>query len=207
MVCIVIGLKTNTKSEILTIFADFDSAPDKHGDPLQHPIFLRLGDMKREHGGAMRKSLQAAITETEYRMACVSGIQFLGELPGSESFLADIAVKHDDDWYRSAAVEALEYLGEREVLRSIYDDVPATDRKHVGMALAFMDADAVGCYGPLVSQLIRGKHPGKRWDEAKDRLGEAKAFEIVALIRDHPQLPDSVRQAVRDVYLELRHGR
>lgn len=201
------ALKQDIKSKILNIFADLDQAPVRYGDAMQHPIFLRLGDMERDCGDAMREPLQEAISETKYRVAGVCGIQFLGVLPGSAPYLADIAVNHYDEWHRSAAVESLELLGEREILYSIYDRIPMNDREHAGKTLIFMDAELLGGYSPMVSRLLRGRHPGKRWDESKAKVGEAKSLEIVVMVRDHPQLPESVRPIVRDICLELSHGR
>ena len=200
------GLSIGMKASILNIFAEFDGAPSEYGDTWLHPIILRLDDMKREYGDAMREALQEAITETKHRMACTFGIRFLSELPDSAPFLADLAIKHSDDWYRSAAVGALRHMGARDVLRGIYDEVPAAGRDRIGRALATMDAAALGYYGPLTSLLVRGRHPGEYWDEAKAKTG-GRALETVALVRDHPQLPESVRQAAQGVYLELQHDR
>ena len=192
-------LNVNVKSEILAIFADLNHTRARHGDPMQHPVFLRLGDMEREHGGSMREPLQDAISETKYRAACVSGIHFLGELPGSSRFLADMAVNHDDDWYRSAAVESLEQLGEREMLRDVYDRAPTGDRERIGRTLVYMDAELLGDHGQLTSRLLRGMHPGKCLDEFRAKFGEARSLALVRMIRDHPQLPESVRPTVNDV--------
>lgn len=195
-----------TKSKILDVFASLDGKPAKYGDPMQHPIFLWLGNMEREHGDALRGPLHDAISETKHRDAAVLGIQFLGVIPGSTSYLVDVAVNHRDEWYRTAAVDALEVLGEREILRDVYDRVPASDRVRVGKALISMDVDAFGGYGPLTSQLIHGKHPGKRWDEAKSRLGEDKSLAVVTMICEHPQLPENIRSVVSGIRAELSHG-
>lgn len=196
-----------SKSEILAAFAELDGMPGRHGDPLQYPAYVWLCGMEREHGDALRESLQDAISETKHRDAAVSGIQFLGRMPGSTPYLTDIAVNHHDGWYRTAAVESLEWLGELEVLRGIHGAVPAGDREYVGKTIIFMDAELSGGYDPLVSMLLRGKHPGKHWDESKAKLGETKSLETATMVRDHPQLPESIRPTVNSICLGLFHGR
>ena len=197
-----------SKSEILAMFAELDGKPDKHGfgDPFQYPAYEWLCDRESECGDSLLEPLQDAITETKHRDAATSGIRFLGRMPGSVRFLADIAVNHCDHWYRGEAVEALETLGELDVLRRIFVDVPAKDREYVGKTIIFMDAESSGGYRPLVSKLLLGRHPDKCWDESKARLGVTKSIKTALMVRDHPQLHESVRPAVNQICSELLHG-
>ena len=197
-------MNADIKANILDIFAEFDGAPDKHGDSWQYPIILKLYEMKLVHGDAMRESLQEAISETKQRLASTSGIQFLSELPDSAPFLADLATNHDDDQYRSAAVDALMNMGARGILHDIYGEVPAANRDHIGRALATIDAAAMGSYVQLTDLLVRGRRPGRYLLESVVCVGKNATLEAIALVRDHEHLPVNVRQAAQGVYLWLQ---
>ena len=204
------GVEPITKTKILSVFAELNGKPNPYGDPMQHPIFFWLGKMGRKHGDALREPLQAAIAETEHRAAAILGVMYHAVLPGDNvSYLADTAVNDSDDWLRDAAVGALESLDERGVLGDLYSRVPAVDRDSVGRTLVCMDAASLGAPGGLSSLLVQGRHPGehpgKCWAESVDIVGKTKSLEIVAMARDHPQLPESVRPAVCAIYEDLAH--
>ena len=196
-----------SKSEILAMFAELDGKPDKHGygDPFQYPVYEWLCDREQECGDSLLKPLQHAINETPHKHAAESGILFLGQMPGSVQYLANIVVSHNNKRYRSTAVESLEMLGALETLRGIYNDVPVEDREYVGMMMILMECDALGAYGPLVWSVLHGNPPSKQWDESKDKLGEAKTRETVIMVRDHPQLPERIKPTVNKTCSELLH--
>ena len=196
-------MKQQTREEILSMFGRLDGEPEKYGDPHLHPVYVELCEMHRKHGDDILEPLREAISETTYRDAATSGISFLGFVPKSAQYLADIAVSHPDSWYRGRAIDSLVELGERDTIHDILDKVPEKDRKNVSSVLIHMDAEAIGSSYSLVSCLLHGRYPKREWEKSKTKMGKEKSLGIVNLVRDHPQLPGSIRSKVNEIALGL----